>query len=207
MARARASLTHSEECWLFYFHLGFAITRWANIEESLIALLCESFGDEKSGKILIKGFFSIENFRSKLAFVDALLAPRVTDAFHLEEWGKLMERISRASTKRNKLAHHRVLAFARAKAGRRYGLASSFELKKTDAHESDAICISELVSFQAEFDAVYEAVMQFSHRLRNAQGQPPRFPARLPDLPTIQTLKSQMHAALGHPLESSRGKS
>ena len=65
-------------------------------------------------------FFSIENFRSKLAFADIAFATARPNDPYAGDWATISAQIVSLSHARNKIAHGRVIVFPDAPAGRRY---------------------------------------------------------------------------------------
>ena len=63
-------ITTVAESITFHFCIGEAIAQWAYIERALFMLANLAFD---SNKALAPAFHSVENFRSKLAFVDRAL--------------------------------------------------------------------------------------------------------------------------------------
>jgi hypothetical protein len=122
-------MTPSEECLVFYFEIGLTLTQWAQLERSLLEV-AGSCMNKRDYNALGHGFFSIENFRSKLAFVGQLVENKVKpDSARAAEWARLSARITAASIKRNKLAHYRVTASIEP-VGKRYALSPWIDRSK-----------------------------------------------------------------------------
>ena len=103
--------------------VGRAITRWSFVENELcsIFMVCTSdvvpmrhgldFGECAVPNAV---FYSVENFRGKLALIDAALGAYVRKwedwemAIHAD-WTKLREKTRKLSLRRNRLAHYMVL--------------------------------------------------------------------------------------------------
>ena len=114
-------MTPSEEHVCFYSELGGAISQWAHVEIGLYWIALRAI-DIKKSKIIGPSFFAIENFRSKIAFVDAAFQAEFGDGKFAEEWADLRDKIIALSTTRNHLVHYAVLVIPNAKPGRRYAL-------------------------------------------------------------------------------------
>ena len=66
------------------------------------------------------GFRTIENFRSKLAYVDAIVTARCFfEEAMLDRWAKLSAQISAAASKRNELVHRQAVLDPRGGVGKR----------------------------------------------------------------------------------------
>ena len=82
-------MTPGEEHLAFYHEIGLTIAQWAHIENSLF-LIAAACVNKRNTKGIASGFFSIENFRSKLAFVDALVKTKTSiSPRRLAEWQAL----------------------------------------------------------------------------------------------------------------------
>lgn len=119
--------------------IGSAIVNWQNLEDELGRISRLSL-DVKNGLGFGDAFYSIINFRDKLNFVDASVNRAVfADDEHLKKWAKIKHKISKASRKRNFLAHSHLMRhhkvkegdkFVDAKPGERYKLGPSFMQSK-----------------------------------------------------------------------------
>lgn len=204
------TMSSSEEQVAFYFELGLAITHWANIERELsnLASLCVTLEDRN---LLALGFFSIENFRSKAAFVDQVFNKKYDGSKFLADWATLFERALTLSKSRNKLAHFNVMNFPQQKAGRRVSLQPWINPKPKTEKERlrpvpDALCLRDIVGIRFEFLALAISLSNFRDRVLGRKelflksSEQPMRP------PTIQKIKDQIHAMLGHQRISSRQK-
>src|SRR5947208_2598049 len=106
----------NEEQVLFYYEIGMAISQWAHVEMALrdVVINCASGSGRRALSI---GFYSIENFRSKLQFCDNLLAESFDTSPELTSWHGLRDRLTKASTKRNRLAHRSTITYLTGKPG------------------------------------------------------------------------------------------
>jgi hypothetical protein len=212
-------MNQQEEAVCFYHELGIAVTMWAQVERALLdVVLCtevlrpnsaiapQAFGD---------AFFSIQNFRSKLAFVGEIVTKSVNNAKLLEAWALLFKRCEQASIKRNDLAHRYVGAYPQASPGRRMVLLEWNPKVKSPKIEPNpgtppthGIGVRGVIAYRLEFLALTYSLENFAARVSGAM--PELFPKsheQPSDPPTIRTIASQMHAMLGHPPKPSRRES
>jgi hypothetical protein len=95
----------------FYSQFGYAIACWASVEISLLYVFQACF-EGADIKVAAAGFYAIENFRSKLGTVDAMLTVAINDKPIFNAWsgkGGLHQRLIGANKIRNKLAHFTVM--------------------------------------------------------------------------------------------------
>ena len=155
----------NEEQLAFYSEIGRAITQWSNVEFTLSWIVSECFHGKDAEKS-VAGFRSIENFRSKLQYVDTVVVTQDLSKIEEEKWAKLLDRAGTTSTKRNQLAHHWVLNDLEQKAGRRIMLLP-IRPKKTGGRQKypNAVCLRDVVSYRLEFVALMRALENFRSRL------------------------------------------
>ena len=193
-----------EERLAFYFHLGRATEQWSYVELHLALIVAWCFHSNKSNQA-IAGYQSIENFRSRLGYVDAVLHRGNLPDREKENWAILLDRCQQLAKKRNVLAHGWVFTDGDAKrAGRRVTLTSKFlsvaSLKKPYAK----IGLRDVVGYGQEFSALSMALMNFHRRL---SGKQERFPeSEIPPLrpPTIAEIRREIYASASRPPRSSR---
>jgi hypothetical protein len=203
-------VTPGEEEIAFHYYLGCAVTHWAHVESSIFAVVAGCFAKQDT-KLLGLGFFSIENFRSKLMFADAIVFEKYESTEHLHDWEKLLSRAKNCASKRNKLAHQQVIVYPHNVAGRRCALVPWIgpEVKKQPAPHKpppDALCIRDVIGYQSEFHALALALWNFQARV---SGREERFAKSLEQAerpPTIRVIKNLIHEALGHQPPPSRKK-
>lgn len=208
-------MTPAEEHYIFYYELGLAITQWAHVEMALrdVTVNCVSAIDRRTISI---GFYSIENFRSKLQFCDKIITERFEASPHFSDWRNLRERLTRASSKRNRLAHRGIIVFPAAHAGRRYALVQRLteqftakSKKPTRASSTnppqDALCLRDVVQFRLDFFSLLVDLANFAAKLA---GRAPEFPPEFQGPKTPPTL-SEMRAQMRHILieQANLGKS
>jgi hypothetical protein len=163
---------------------------------------------------LFYGFFSIENFRSKLGFTSKMLLAKYKNDARAKNLPEIIDRLMQGSAKRNKLVHRRVHGYANGKIGRRYAL---IEWPKHDekpprraaagtpvSPPSSALCLREINAIRLEFFALFVTLTNLYLRLSNVElsfqesDEQPRRP------PPTQKLIDQMHGVLGHPPKPSK---
>jgi hypothetical protein len=112
----------------FYHTIGQAVTRWAEIETTLFWIATRCFTDSDAGT-LGKAFYAIENFRSKLAFVDrAIRAAKLQSLTNtqrldcIKRWDGLAAQLQSLASDRNKIVHGHVIVYPHAKEGRRFAI-------------------------------------------------------------------------------------
>lgn len=173
-------MTPQEEQVSFYMEVGFALTQWAHVEDFVRAIVAGAIVDDLNRKAVNVALFSIDGFRAKMDFAEALvdrtLASR--NAKERDHWNALVARARRASQHRNKLAHWRVSHYPDNRAGRRYALEpwvqSKASLRKTKSGPKDgALCVRDIVKLTLEFVSLSCALANFLHRLG---GQKEPFP-------------------------------
>jgi len=82
---ARPVLYPNEEQLSFYLEIGWTITQWAHLEHALYLVTSRVFPRGSAGA-LASGFYSIENFRSKLAFADRAFKASSFAKKFMTEW-------------------------------------------------------------------------------------------------------------------------
>lgn len=202
MAVGQRKITPSEEEVVFYDEFGKTITAWANVEFGLVFLTCACV-KKKDWPLLTKGFYSIENFRSKLQFSGNLITTKFHDHPHIDEWPKLEKRLITLSKKRNKLAHYRVGVFPQKtrKEGRRIGLQSVLppkNAKSSQQMEGHILFLADLMQIRAEFSSIWKNLMSFGGILMGKQVPLSELLPQVKSLPTLRTLRNRMHVVFAH---------
>lgn len=210
-------MKQAEEDLIFHYELGKAISSWAVIERMLIgiATTCVHKSAERS---LLASFYSIENFRSKLAFVDSFIRTNHSDKTTLDHWARVHNDLTRCAKARNSLAHRALFKFAdeHSHPGRRVALLEPSEIERSERSASPptftkpppgALCLRDIAITNDEFRILNYAMLLF---WRNLLGRPTRAAksdelARSPQ--TIRQLRNRTRAALELPPLPSRKKS
>lgn len=158
---------------------------------------------------------SIENFRSKVQFSDAIIRKKFREATLISEWEKLRDRSTTLSTKRNKIAHWKTELFLNNKAGRRYALVPWKEIEGSGRKRSKksavvkppegALCVKDIIASRNEFHALTRALGDF-HELMAGRPKPFRGhdePSEKPPL-NLQTIAARIRKALAKPSSPSK---
>ncbi|MEQ1867453.1 MAG: hypothetical protein ABL996_22680, partial [Micropepsaceae bacterium] len=156
----------NEESLAFYFAIGLAITQWAHVEIALASIATMKISKATRTKVRV-GFFSIENFRGKLSFADAMISPYLSRK-NKEIWAGLMDRAAKIAKFRNSLAHGWVLVDTERKPGRRRRLLPMKPqvidpLSKRD--RPGLLCVRDIRKAQLEFFALMTTLENFAARL------------------------------------------
>jgi len=170
-------MTLDEEEVLFHYELGQCLTEWSWVERQMAqaALACMP---KTQHKAMLDGYFAIENFRSKMAFVDRIVCRKNPDPAARTRWTKVLARIKSASEERNKLAHRSFVMYPDGSGGRRTALVEWMVFM--DAHwkrekppkgnaPSGSKCIVDLLAFQNECKAIYRSLINASRELSGRQ--------------------------------------
>lgn len=199
--------TLMEESAAFYHAIGEAVTRWADVETGLywIASQCLPTADEDA---LERAFYSIENFRSKHAFVDRAI--RTAKFRHLSvarrkeglaDWGEVSATVQALSFERNKIIHGHLLVHLSARPGRRFALVPRHPRppKRKQAVPTpppDAYCVSQIDLARQKFGEAQMRLL-FLHDLLGGRERPFAARARLePKSRSLAQLARQMRTAL-----------
>lgn len=207
-----------EEYIAFYKELGVAVAQWATVENSLAQLVCLCLTDRDADKwMLYQGFYSIENFRSKLLFAETMILEKFRTSKGIAEWEALRKRLQQASAGRNKLVHRIVVDIPiGGKPGRRFALIPApkpdLDPKKrpytnTCTPPPGSLCLRDINALTHEFRACFVHLVNFAARVRGLEEPLPISLERARNPSTIQYLNTQIHEALGHRAKPSRRKS
>jgi hypothetical protein len=200
----------NEEQVAFYFELGLTITQWSNVERSLFYVATACLG-KQDWAALSSGFFELDSFRAKLAFVDGLVTTKFGDTRHFKKWEKLRSLASSLSGTRNKLAHNPVMNFLHGIEGRRVVLLPRLtkpnpKIKKqpnSGTAPSDALGVRDVIAFRLQISPLAIGLENLSCALAK---EPTRFPASLEQLrdpPTLRDIAVQMRELMGQTLAKS----
>lgn len=203
MPSSNEPLNGYEESIAFYYYIGLAITSWAHVELALYWILSACFTKNNRGHLAL-GFFSIENFRSRLQFADQLFKAKYGKSRHAKKWGKLHADLLRLSKLRNHLAHYTVMGYPLNTPSRRYALQprlprpSKFK-QKIPKPPPDALCIKEIMHAQRQFSALAFAVeFLFYDLIQHRTPYPASFAQAGNPMTTVQ-LTRQIRAILHKP--------
>jgi hypothetical protein len=192
----------NEEQIAFNFEMGLAIQQWAHVEFALSAIVGTVFKGRSTTPAVI-GYRSIENFRSKLQYVDSVLKNKRLPKKLMADWALLEDRIRRASKKRNKLVHYWVYNDPDGQpSGRRRMLLS---LRPTPNNKGGnqkyrgAVFLRDIVSYRLEFVALMKALENFCARLSKRPEHFPKSQEQPKDPPTIAQLRREIYALASTP--------
>lgn len=195
-------MTESEEVYAFYYHVGLAMAQWAHVETELefISSACSAEG--------AVGFRAIENFRSKTAYVDALVRHKYAAApERIDVWARLYKKVMGASFKRNEIVHKTPYRVVGAKPGSRIALMTLSPSEKAD-RIGEGIDVKEMANRALEFAALYRQLWHFAGYLGAKVGSmsptPPEQPTRRW---TLRDIEARMREAHGRQPRPSRRKS
>lgn len=196
MPSSNEPLTATEEMIAFYYYIGRAITSWAHVESALFWVVSSCFSKSSHQKLDI-GFFSIENFRSKLQFADRIFKAKYAQKKHLNEWNRLFKELERHSRTRNHLAHYHVLNYPHGRAGRRCALLPRIANQPTRRQQvpkppSEALCIRDIIQAQQNFSALAFSVEFLFYRLIRRKTTLSASLAQAKDAPTTAQLTRQI---------------
>lgn len=203
-------MTPDEERIAFYSEIGLTLVIWAVVEKAVldVASLCVA---KSEVKMLGRGYYSIENFRSKLKFADALVTERLP-ASHLNTWAKLVDDVHGASQQRNRIAHCQVILYQEGSPGRRWAVVSALErldnlVVRRKRAPSHALCLRGIMAMRYGF---HDLTSKLYHLYAAASGMPTPLAASVGPMgnpPTIAQIRNQNRARFGPPPKPSRQKS
>jgi hypothetical protein len=126
------------------------------VENSIRYAALTVLSTDEQHRAISVGYFAIEGFRSKLAFANAMIG-RFAGTALASEWEALSDRATKASVKRNMIAHRTVCDYPAAKAARGV-LLVPWRYPKPNRNE---------------FEALSCAILNWAHR---ASGKTERIP-------------------------------
>jgi hypothetical protein len=192
-------MTVNEEQVAFYFEIGLGITQWAHVEYSIYELTATCFTQHQMTK-LAHGFFSIENFRSKLQFADSIMQVAYPGSPFVADWTAIYTRLTSAARNRNKLAHYTVLMRQSSRAGKRVILTPRIDKSKTTLHQQavGALGLRDILKIRFEFFALMVSLQNLRSRVVGEQERFPKSSEQASNPPPIHTLRNQIFVMLGH---------
>ncbi len=198
-----------EEHLAFHCSIGVAIAQWAFVENSLchVAGACLSLGHA-----IAPGFYAIENFRSKLAFVHRSFQNSRFAATYWDEWNTLQLHIQGLATKRNAIAHGRSAIFSDAPAGRRYALCPIvWETPKKKSAKglppAGALCLRDLDLYAKQFSKASVRLTSLWSRMSGDEDMFAEAAQQEPQPQSLAQLRHQIYAMSPRRAKSSREKS
>lgn len=202
-------MNHKEEEWCFFKWLGEAVSRWALIEHELYALAVVVL-KPKDRFVLWDAYTGIENFRSKLAFVDRAILKGVTDKSLKDEWDSLKKKVAKQQTLRNQLVHRVCISYPQSTiGGRTISLEPNFRekepLRRRPEPPNDAMCVKEIHAISDGFHDVFWLLVVFAHKVAG-KGLPLGPPQRSNRPKSFRDIKRHMYEELSMPQKSSASK-
>lgn len=205
-------MTAEEEEYVFSHEIGAALLEWARVETALERVVACCSDDMATSERMAVGFRSIENFRSKLAYADAMvthakaLRPAVMD-----RWKSLQERVVSLSSRRNELAHSEAQRLPQGESGKRFALLKGgWHLRPTGGSASiadlDKIFLLDIVERRENFAALRCAIENFCSFVRGLQGPHPASAEQPARRRTIRYIEDRMRVAVGRQPRPSREK-
>jgi hypothetical protein len=197
----------NEEHELFFYELGLSFSQWSGIEHNVLEVLssCVSPTDDE---MFARGFYAIENFRSKVAFSSAVIQAKFREGPLVDAWAGIAERLSGAAALRNRLAHETMVCHVEGELGRRFALqpwpAKPDAQTTTKARPPPgALCVRDIVGIRFQFFALFVTLQNFRRRIGNLEPLE-GFSEQPMALPTIRTLRNLMRSRLALPPLPSR---
>jgi hypothetical protein len=198
------AITAGQEQTAFYHELGLAILQWALVEGTLgeIATFCfarrasdltpEEYTDHSMA------FFSIDTFRAKVLYADAVFQRRFGNSRYAADWKLIASSMLQSARARNMLAHNPMMGTPDAPEGRRYYLVPRQIRIAGGApkHPEDSLFLQDIVQYRLSFFALNIRLQNFFHHLRDLK-EP--FDASLEqsrNAPPLQQIVDQILAAL-----------
>ena len=191
-------MTHQEEHICIHYEMGAAFAIWAEVENTILQVLFAVLPKNTHYKVGV-GFLSIENFRSKVAFANAIMHESKLSKTRLAKWETISDRLVSASVKRNKLAHGRVYVYPVGAEGRRFGI-GSWTLLKEPAKNQKAIpgqvlCLRDVIGIKHDFLALVATLSRFSSLLGKEKSLIPASAEQPAPIPAIPAIRNRIRAA------------
>jgi len=199
----------NEEHLAFYHQIGRAVTQWAHIEQGLYEIATICFGDREHLAVNV-AFFGIENFRSKLQFVDNLVSVKYQKSPLFAEWEGLHRKIESAAKGRNTIVHYWVLIYPHERPGRRLCLLPRLPNlrkpppKRRQKIPAGALCVRDVSLLVMRFGRLAVELEDFSRHLRGRSAPIPISPEPEERPMTLRELRHLIRVLSGHPQQSSR---
>lgn len=198
MTATKSKILLCEEENIFYIELARAIVEWANVEHCL-SLLVHICVENNERETLDNGFYSIENFRSKLQFVSTLIKTKFKEHECLENWKNIEERVITLSAKRNKLVHFRFTVFQQNKEGKRYALIPflmEIDINKPPP-QKNVLFLPDIIQIRYDFFQIWKDLIYYRDALLRIQVLLPESSLQSKKIPpSIHTLRDQIRKEL-----------
>lgn len=184
-----------QEKVMLTYAVGRAIQAWVSVENGLcmIAEQCLLDADRVMSRA---GFYSIENFRSKIAFVEAVYKRSKYSPENDKEMARLLASASSLSKVRNQIVHRELMDYAGSHIPKAPGRVALLEdagpSLGTPESMGNGIGVRQVVQAELQFSHLFHALWDFRETLR---GHTSRFAASFPlpeSPPTIREIKARM---------------
>ena len=174
----RTVMTLEDERLQFFSHLGKALDEWTQVENHLCFIFMVTL--RAPHLRAAAAFYAVENFRSKLGMVHAVVRLAKLNAAKMAEWEALRKRIDNKSRARNELAHYQVLEDPDAKPGKRLALRPALlDPHSPSVFQADGprvLHLKELRERQAAFRKLADDAGRLYRDLCKLLGMPPNSP-------------------------------
>ena len=213
---SRRAISINEEFLIFYQELGTAITNWSVVEAALSRVVASALPKVRN-RTVAAGFFAIENFRSKLKFVDEIVHEQLSVAL-VHMWDPMHNRAESLAIQRNKIVHRVPLRIlAQTSPGKRVVLippnfnrspASAFVSKKgRQILPRDTVTIHHIMLLRRQFAQLSEALSQFAIHLEGGPKPTQGLLEQSIALPTMRDLVAHIYSTLQvQPIPSVRSR-
>ena len=204
----RPEMTINEEYIAFDMSIGRAVTQWAHVEHGLYLIALRCFGSDDVGT-LGAGFFSIENFRAKLAFVDRIFATASFAKTFGKDWSFVRDRVQSLSSRRNEIAHGRVICY-QGRPGRNFAIVPTFPRKtpkktKAGTPPPGSLCVKAIDLASRHCATASNKLMRLYFRIGGDEETFAELAQQEPQSQTLAQLRRQIDAMHQPPAKSSRG--
>jgi hypothetical protein len=201
-------MTLEEEMTLFNHELGWALGQWAWIEFAMFQVVSTCVTQDQTAG-LGKGIFSIENNRSRIAFVDAVMDHSWAGSLHFTEWSGLHKRLTKAAAERNRLAHNILNTIPTLQVGRRIALEpwiykAPKRKGKVPQHPPDSLCLRDVAAIGLKFYALRCSLTNYAARVSGRPEPQPKDHEQLANHPTLQQIRARIRAGLAPPPRPSK---
>lgn len=200
----------NEEQIAFFMAMGQAVSQWSFIEHGLFLVVSRCF-DMDDFQPLANGFYSIENFRSKVSFVDrSFQVSRHVDGFGAD-WAKTKENVTKLAKSRNAIAHSRVMIHFRAPEGKRFAIVPTFAKPRGKRDNPDhpppgSLCLRDIDLARLRFSQAHSQLMSLYLRMDGQEDLYAESALQESNPQTLAQLRHQIYSMLPSREESSPTK-
>lgn len=199
----------SEERVAFFHCIGEALAQWAYTENQLWSVSSLAVPVPQRPTI-IRGIMAVENFRSRLAMCDEMIRHAFKGKAHLERWAEIHDDLSKASTKRNQLAHRVPVLYLEGETGRHFALeewAPDGKSTRGGARPTtSALCVQQIAHYRLEFHRLTSQLASYRSLIETGHPLPPAFDVQAESQPAIREIRNPIRVALGLPPLQPRSK-